>query len=192
MLETLEMRWFKAGAIPQSVQQWFEQTCAGTWVGQAQTRTDWYLRPIAPCDYFNLKFREGRLEMKWRQEKLATFYLHQNWEGVVEKWVKWLCEEESLKAFFPEDSVWAAVEKTRQQRQFVLSLETACNLELTQLRVQNQQWWSLGLESTGDIDSLHAIALQVSQNCPETLTHAEAAAYPHWLWQKSLPVSATL
>lgn len=189
MLQTLEMRWFKAGEIPPSLHQWFQQTCAGTWLGEAQTRTDWYLRPIAPCDYFNLKFREGRLEIKWRQEELAKFYLHQNCEAVVEKWVKWLCEEESLKGFSPEEQVWIPVEKTRQQRQFILSLDTFCNLELTALRVQNQHWWSIGLESTGNLESLHAIALQVSQNCPETLTDADAAAYPHWLWQKLFPRS---
>ncbi|MFP4135356.1 MAG: hypothetical protein ACLFQP_06910 [Halothece sp.] len=187
MLQTLEMRWFKPGEIPQSLRQWFESHCAGTWLKQAPTRTDWYLRPIAPCDYFNLKFREQRLEMKWRQEKLATFNLHQQWQGSVERWVKWVCED--IKEFSPEDQVWVAVEKTRQQRQFILSLDTFCNLELTALRVQDQQWWSIGLETTGNLESLHAIALQVSQNCPETLTDAEAAAYPHWLWQKVFPSS---
>ncbi|QDZ40697.1 hypothetical protein FRE64_12490 [Euhalothece natronophila Z-M001] len=184
MLKTLEMRWFKWGEIPLSLRQWFERDCAGTWLGTAQTRTDWYLRPIAPCNYLNLKFREGRLEMKWRQQALVKFSLHQQWEGVAEKWIKWLCEEESLKEFSPEDQVWVAVEKSRQQRQFILSLDSVCNIELTALRVQDQKWWTLGLECTGDLESLHTIALQVSENCPETLTDAEAAAYPHWLWQQ--------
>lgn len=181
MLKTLELRWFKRGKIPSSIEQWFNQDCPGKSLGNAQFRIDWYLEPIAPCDYLNIKFREGRLEIKWRQKQLAKIDLEGQWEGRVEQWVKWLCEEESFQDFLPEETAWIAVEKQRSQRQYVLSSESACHIELTQLKAKNQHWWTLGLESTGDRENLDAIAQQVSHSCPETFTEPENAAYPHWL-----------
>lgn len=184
MLQTLEMRWFKPGEIPVAVCQWFDQDCPGRLLGEAETRTDWYLEPIAPCDYLNIKFRQGRLEIKWRQMQFPQLSLEQQWQGRVEQWVKWLCEEATLQDFVPQGQAWIAVQKARSQRQFVISTDACCNLELTQLRVHNQNWWTMGLESTGDQESLHSIARQLSENCPETLTDQEAMAYPHWLSQQ--------
>lgn len=180
MLKTLEMRWFKQGDIPTSVREWFEKDC----MGNGESRTDWYLIPIAPCDYLNIKFRQGRLEIKWREKQYPTVNLNSQWQGIMEAWVKWLCEAESMEGFLPQHQGWVAVEKARSQRQIVLSPEACCNLELTQLRVKNQPWWTVGLESTGDEESLSAIAQQLSQTCPETLTEKDASAYPHWLAQK--------
>ncbi len=181
------MRWFKQGTIPSNIRQWFNNDCPGNLLEELDSRTDWYFQPIAPCDYLNIKLREGRLEIKWRQAQLAE--IDCGWQGTVEQWVKWLCQQDSIQGIGDEkgsleNTPWVAVEKTRSQRQFVLSLDTFCNLELTQLRVQDQYWWSIGLESTGDLDSLHAIALQVSETYPETLTGEEAFAYPHWLSRK--------
>jgi len=181
MLQTLEMRWFKPGHISESVYQWFNRDCPGTVLGEPEIRTDWYLEPIAPCEYLNIKFRQGRLELKWRQNQLGQLPLKQQWQGIVEQWVKWLCQAETLQTFVPEGQAWVAVQKTRSQRQLVLSSDAVCNLELTQLQVNAETWWTFGLESTGDQDSLGAIALQLSDNCPETLTQQEAAAYPYWL-----------
>lgn len=95
MLKTLEMRWFQWGDISPSVRRWFDNDCSGTGLGEAETRIDWYLEPIAPCDYLNIKFRQGRLEIKWRQKQFPKIDLEQQWEGIMEQWVKWLCEEES-------------------------------------------------------------------------------------------------
>ncbi|PSO49124.1 MAG: hypothetical protein BRC33_07935 [Cyanobacteria bacterium SW_9_44_58] len=184
MLQTLEMRWFKPGEIPVAVRQWFDQTCPGTHLGEAETRTDWYLEPIAPCDYLNIKFRQGRLEIKWRQMQFPQLSLQQQWQGRMEQWGKWLCEEATLQEFVPEGQAWIAVQKSRSQRQFVISADACCNLELTQLRVDNQNWWTLGLESTRDQESLHSIARQLSETCPATLTDQQAMAYPHWLFRR--------
>jgi len=187
MLTTLEMRWFKEGTIPSKIRQWFAHDCPGKLLEEQQIRTDWYFKPIAPCDYLNLKLREGRLEIKWREAQLAQ--IDCGWQGTVEQWVKWLCQQDSIQEIGKEqgsqqDTPWVAVEKTRSQRQFVLSLDTCCNLELTQLRVRNQYWWSMGFESTGNLESLHAIAREVSETYPEPLTEEEAFAYPHWLSYK--------
>lgn len=184
VLRTLEMRWFKQGEIPLAISRWFNQDCPGKRVQEAESRIDWYLQPIAPCDNLNIKFRQGRLEVKWREQQFPPVALAQQGQGRVEQWVKWLCEAESMQDFLPQDPAWVAVEKARLQRQFVLSPEAFCNVELTQLRVQEQNWWTFGLESTGDQDSLYQIVWEVGQNCPETFTKEDAAAYPHWLAQQ--------
>jgi len=181
MLRTLEMRWFKQGKIPTLISEWFQQKCPGTILGGTETRTDWYLQPIAPCNDLNIKFRQGRIEVKWREKQLTSVALHPQGEGRMEQWVKWLCEAESLQEFDPQDSAWVAVTKARLQRQWKLSSEAFCNVELTQLNVKDQNWWTLGLESTGDAQSLSEIAQAVSQTCPETFTQTDAAAYPYWL-----------
>ncbi|MDR9404874.1 MAG: hypothetical protein RI580_15710 [Halothece sp. Uz-M2-17] len=181
MLRTLEMRWFKRGEIPAVMNQWFKQACPGEVFGEAETRTDWYLQPIAPCNDLNIKFRQGRIEVKWREKQLTTVDLSSQGEGIMEQWVKWLCEAESLQDFYPQDSAWVAVEKARSQRQWELSSDAFCNVELTQLKVKDQNWWTFGLESTGDAKSLAKIAQAVSETCPEKFTEADAAAYPYWL-----------
>ena len=175
------MRWFKPGEIPTLINQWFKQVCPGQFLGEVETRTDWYLQPIAPCDYLNIKFRQGRIEVKWREKQLTQVNLYPPGEGIIEQWVKWLCEVESLQAFDPQDSVWIAVKKARLQHQWQLSSDAFCNVELTQLQVKDQNWWTLGLESTGDAESLSEIAQAVIETCPERFTKTNAAAYPHWL-----------
>ncbi|WP_235526439.1 hypothetical protein [Nostoc piscinale] len=81
MLTTIEVRWFYPGTIPTEIEEWFPQNCS------PEKREDWYL--YAPkCDYWGIKLRQERLEVKWRKAELGVLNVGELIEGRVEKWGK--------------------------------------------------------------------------------------------------------
>ncbi|MCT7986153.1 hypothetical protein NG796_23040 [Laspinema sp. A4] len=96
---------------------------------------------------------------------------------------------------------WRRVRKRRSQRFYQVQDATlepinsdrpgssGCSLELTQLAIADQPWWSLALEAYGPPDTLihtlKATATVLSASYPPEfpLTPAASFAYPHWLQQ---------
>jgi hypothetical protein len=187
MISTAELRWFSPGILPQGLTNWFTHTCPGEVKEWDQQRDDWYLLPYSPCDQLNLKLREGRLEIKWRKAQLDYVQFESLGEGQIERWCKWLCQDEEAEIHQPQGEdrgTWIKVTKTRSQR--VITLAHPVEIELTQLQVRDQDWWSVAFEVPGDDDTLdqtlQAVAQQVSQTYPQPyLKAAHAYAYPHWL-----------
>ncbi|PSO66255.1 MAG: hypothetical protein BRC41_01550 [Cyanobacteria bacterium QH_9_48_43] len=186
MFTTLELRWFKRGTPSAEVQDWFSHRCLGKLLGTAEEREDWYLTP--QCEYLNLKVREGRLDIKWRKAELGIHRFGNAWVGKMEKWAKWSCEYSTAESFFPtmaETEPWMRVKKVRQQRRVPLTSSQGCNVELTQLTVEGNAWWSLAFEAAEDNwnkSNLADIASQVSQTYQELELQAEDSyAYPYWL-----------
>lgn len=84
----------------------------------------------------------------------------------------------------PDDRVgkkpWVAVKKKRSQR-----LYKGIMFELTQLSVQNDDWWSIAFEgaeeNTNRLDSFVNIVSEVSQNHQGLeLLFDSSYAYPRW------------
>lgn len=177
MLTSAELRWFMRGALPQEIAQWFQQYEDVT---PPEEREDLYLY-VPENDYMGIKLRQGRLEIKWRKAELGILRFGDTVEGNAEKWGKWLCEDPTQESFQLQDDVstWVNVKKVRSQR-----LYETCAVELTELSVNGNDWWSLALEAVGDSSLLdmQTVASKVFQNYRALkLTAKDSYAYPRWL-----------
>ncbi|MBD2497609.1 hypothetical protein [Nostoc sp. FACHB-280] len=196
MLTTIELRWFYPGTIPTKIEEWFPQNCS------PEKRADWYL--YAPkSDYLGIKLRQERLEVKWRKAELGVLNFGELIEGKAEKWGKWMCSDSTGESFQPAtvfgNSTWVNVQKVRRLQYYQIlsdssvqavssneSIDNGCGVEITQLLIQEQSWWSLALEAFGEdsylLENLHLIASRVFNNYKGTqLIAVNSYAYPHWI-----------
>lgn len=182
MLTSLEIRWFYSGKLPKEISSWFKQDELDGQLQPPEEREDVYL--YSPeCENLGIKLRQGRLEVKWRQAELGVVRFGQV-EGKLEKWGKWLCEDSSAESFRPEDVVgpsWVSVLKVRSQR-----LYDTCGVELTQLNIRSNDWWSLAFETVGadasSMDKLQNTASLVFKTYGGTeLLERDSYGYPRWL-----------
>ncbi|PPS46027.1 hypothetical protein [Chroococcidiopsis sp. TS-821] len=199
MLTTAELRWFYPGKLPQHVSQWFEQEQLG-YLPPAEKREDIYLY-VPESDFVGIKLRQGRLEIKWRKAQLGDLQFGKI-TGNAEKWAKWLCEDASHESFQPQAVVgkkaWVKIKKVRTQHKYQLSPEReviaigidevsdrTCNVELTELEVDRDLWWSLAFEaSTTDeslLETLKYVAEWIFKSYPGELHRKNSYAYPTWL-----------
>lgn len=196
MLTSAELRWFKHGALPEGIAQWFQQYEG---VAPPEEREDLYLY-VPENDYMGIKLRQGRLEIKWRKAQLGILRFGDAVEGNAEKWGKWLCEDPTQESFQLQDvvSTWVSVKKRRFQRRYQFadalikvvgvneSITQGCNVELTQLRINDNEWWSIAFEAFGKeerlMNNLKSVASEVFQNYRDLeLLAKDSYAYPSWL-----------
>jgi hypothetical protein len=184
MLRSIELRWFYPGTIPTATNDWFNTEASGELVGTPETREDFYLQ-IPECEYLGVKLRQQRLEVKLRQSELGLLRFGESLEGKAEQWVKWMCEDDAAENLLPVDVVknkpWVKVKKVRSQRRYL-----NCNLELTQLNIQSNEWWSLGFETFGEdanlMEHLQTAASLVGENYRGMeMRSPDSYAYPKWL-----------
>jgi hypothetical protein len=184
MLTTLELRWFVRGTLPTEVEHWFNIDCPGERLGSPEAREDLYLY-TPDCGYLNIKLRQGSLEVKWRKAELGILQFGNGWEGNLEKWLKWICEDPDQQSMMPVNVVgekaWVGVKKVRSQRRY-----QGVTFELTQLNVRNHAWWSIAFETLAETanrsDRFETIVAQVSQTYQgPTLRGDFSFAYPAWL-----------
>lgn len=201
MLTSLELRWFCPGKLPRPVDQWFQQECPGQILQSPDERVDHYLY-IPDCDYMSVKLRQGRLEVKWRQQALGAIAPLAHAQGQSERWLKWMCtNDDGENLTFGEQRLtgpWLAVDKLRSQRKYRIHghgsftgvvvdepLERGCAVELTRLRLQAEDWWTIGFETFGSallLSDLQGLAQQVLQSYPgPTLELSNSWGYPEWL-----------
>lgn len=201
MLTTAELRWFNRGTLPAEIEQWFGQDCLGGERSRLEKREDVYLY-TPECEYLGIKLRQGKLEIKWRKAELGVVGFGDRVEGRAETWVKWTCEDPTAQMFKPAAVVgksWVSVKKVRSQRQYQVlpgesitavpvteSIAQGCTVELTQLDINGNAWWSLAFEAFGEDDCLmehlQAVASWVFKTYREPQLQAEDSyAYPSWL-----------
>lgn len=202
MLTTTEIRWFYSGTLPAEIQDWFNTDVLGEHHHPPEEREDVYLH-IPECEYLGIKLRQKRLEIKLRKAELDALRFGDNLEGKAEKWVKWSCEDPTAESLIPVDLVkkapWLTVKKVRCQRKYQVSYNTSlisvpvdraidrgCNVEITQLNIHDNAWWSLAFEAYGEdtnlIDNLKAVASWILKSYPIfKLQTQDSYAYPKWL-----------
>ena len=193
MLITLELRWFCRGTPPIEVEHWFSADCLGQLQESVEEREDLYLY-TPECDYLNIKLRQGNLEVKWRKAELGIRRFNPSWEGKVEQWLKWSCEDPTKQSIIAADLIgkrpWVAVKKRRRQRRFAVQrsqpLYQTLSCELTELNVKSDRWWSvaceMATEDANQIDEFENLVSQVSQTYQGLELLAENSyAYPRWL-----------
>lgn len=217
MQRTLEVRWFLEGVPPAAVQSWFESECPGELLSETpEIRQDLYflgdfgdwsrLKALNPhltrYEQLNLKLRQGNLELKLRQEALATQTFGNGsrsniWQGNLEYWHKWTEEElKSQNWFFPDsilERAWISVRKVRQQRSY-----RGVDSELTRLKIKNESWWTLAFEmlQTSDRHSQEsefeqAIDLVCQTYRGPQLSAANSYSYSRWLLELGKQINLT-
>ncbi|MFB2970121.1 hypothetical protein ACE1CD_14190 [Aerosakkonema sp. BLCC-F183] len=211
MLITSELRWFNRGKIPPEINDWFNADVFGEHYQLPEEREDIYLY-IPECEYLGIKLRQQRLEIKLRKAELDTLSLGDHIEGKVEKWVKWSCEDATAESLIPADALkaspWVSVKKVRSQRKYQVSAEASvtsvpvdkainegCNVEITQLDIKDNLWWSLALEAFGEdanlMYNLKTVAVWLFQTYPNfKLQLQNSYAYPKWLAFQPLNIAS--
>ncbi|MFB2839204.1 hypothetical protein [Floridanema evergladense] len=202
MLTTSEIRWFYQGEVAPAIKNWFTKDVLRENCQTFEQREDWYLR-IPGCEFLGVKLRQKQLESKLRVAELGVLYLSKNVIGSAEKWVKWSCDDPEAESLITSEVVakgeWVKVEKARSQIRYLIAddgsliptsttgtSQVGCNVELTQLIVDRDRWWSLGFETSGKSDDLmpilEAVTNKVFQTFPEEeLSLRNSYAYPKWL-----------
>ncbi len=200
MYATAEVRWFYRGPIPAQVGTWFERG-AGS-VEREPPRTDRYLW-LPDSDRLNIKLREGRIEIKRRVGEAKETAFCEQMTGMVEEWRKWSFElvrrDAPRSPATSPSSDWIAVRKERRLRtyqvkdgQTVVSQARreppaqGCELELTQVHISDQTWWTLAFEAFGDESTLRDTLLLVAGHVlsagePTPLSARDSHGYAAWL-----------
>ncbi|MBF1999999.1 MAG: hypothetical protein IGS38_04710 [Synechococcales cyanobacterium M58_A2018_015] len=198
MYPTMELRWFLPGPPPESIQNWF-QSIEGAATNEAN-REDRYLS--LPLATLGIKQRQDAIEIKQRIAKGKVQRLTKGIKGQVEQWVKWsfpLDGQQSQPNLTLPPGTWITIQKSRQLKRYGVlpdgtvtamadseTAEQSCTLELTNLWLAEQQWYSLGLEASGPEDHLGETLMQVTQavfsgSDAPLLKGKDSYGYPKWL-----------
>lgn len=186
MWTTLEIRWFSPGQIPSSMQTWWHQDCFTPLPCPLERRTDVYLvLPHRPD--LGIKKRQGKIEIKQRSAELGFIPINNNLVGQAEQWTKAIYTQSQLDYFLIQNQLshflWLQVEKERQQKIF-----QGCTVEMTQLKVAKQNWWTFAFEQliespeTQNIEGWEVLVQGILQDldlCQNPELHS--CGYPQWL-----------
>lgn len=159
---SIEIRWFLNDPETRKIAiEWFKKI--GGKLDNPEVRTDFYL-PRSYKNSLGLKFRvfenEPKIEVK---EKLDTFEIADaKGIGVVEVWNKWrfsldVKDKESAEINNGKTE-WVRMEKSRLLIKYemlpdnkfqivVKNVDSACNVEITDIKIGDKEWWTLGFET---------------------------------------------
>lgn len=199
---SLEVRWILPGSLDMAVAEWF----AG-FPSEAESREDAYFLDPG-MDRLSVKVRGGRLlEVKAFGGSPGILESGGRARGRMQYWRKWSVP---VRPPVPggadldggDPAGWKRVRKQRRTSRFSLSDgqvtvpagnlagEPRCAVELTEIRVHHQDWWSLGLEATGPADLLGPVLLAAAglvftQPLPSgvDLGVQDSTSYAEWLGQ---------
>ena len=195
---SLEVRWIFPGQIETAVAEWF-----GRFPAETQSREDTYLvdpqlRGVA------VKVRGGvALEVKVYRGSPGILDLPGRARGRLQSWQKWSFPTSPDRQDSGDLAGWRPVRKRRRISRFTPAggpvmvqgagpgPQPRCAAELTEVRISDQDWWTLGLEATGSGDVLRsalqaAAALVFAQAMPSDVELGldESRSYAEWLSQR--------
>ena len=194
-VRSLEVRWIFPGPLTAAVARWFGRFPAGV-----ESREDTYLLdPRLPG--LSVKVRGGRaLEVKVFQGSAGMLEVAGRARGRMESWQKWSFPCRSLSQRRADPASWRPVCKKRRISRFssaggqMVALaagpgdERRCEVELTEVRTGDQDWWTLGFEATGPADLMRGqlqatAALVFAQALPRGAQPSpdESSSYAQWL-----------
>jgi hypothetical protein len=193
-VRSLEARWIFPGQMETAVAAWLERFPA-----EIQSREDTYL--VDPqLRGLSVKIRGGTaLELKVYRGSPGILDLPGRARGRMESWQKWSFPFSPLGQDSGDLAGWTPVRKRRRisrispvtARAPGLGLEPRCQVELTEVRIPGQDWWTLGFEVTGPADVLHSAlqataALVFAQALPGSVEPGldKSRSYMEWLCQR--------
>jgi hypothetical protein len=197
-VDSLEMRWIVPGQLPSAVREWFERFPAGT-----ETRQDAYL--VQPrLRGLSVKLRDVRaLDVKSYLGSPGILDLPGGGRGRLESWRKWSFPTGLPGRSGADPPGWVVVGKSRRGSWFSLAGRqdptrvrpsagpAGCMVELTEVWVRGEAWWTVGFEATGAERLLrgaveHAAGLVFAQALPPGVQFSpdNSQSYAHWLGQR--------
>jgi hypothetical protein len=192
---TLEVRWIHRGPLPEAMIGWL-----GPFGDRIERREDRYLVDPVASD-LGVKIRDAvQLDLKAFRGSRAELRVPGALRGRLELWEKWSFPLHA-SALPPADAAgWLALEKIRRRRSFRVDdhdvverpVDEAelpgCAIELTEVVLGQGRWWTLGLEATGDpetlgrkLDAAVARLFREPSPDPKLLDLRHSMSYPRWL-----------
>jgi hypothetical protein len=202
-VRSLEVRWIFPGQLEATVAGWFGQFAA-----TSESREDIYL--LAPeLPGLSVKLRGGQaLEVKVYRGSAGILEVARRARGRVESWQKWSFPFSPLRHGSGDLGGWRPVRKSRRISRFSLvsgqivmggtgpSHQARCGVELTEVRLGSQDWWSLGFEAIGPADLLRGtlkatVAFVFARPMPSGIEPSldESRSYAEWLSQRLAPTA---
>jgi hypothetical protein len=195
MDDTLEVRWFVDGAPPDPVVDWIHSLGAEA----ESTRTDLYL--VSDDPGMNVKLREGKVQTKHRMGDRTPITFADAVHGVQERWVKWSFPTvEQHHDLFNDDptGLWVPVNKERIRLEIdpdeqaevldhmIESNPAEAKIELTEIRAEGQQAWTICMEAEGRPKALPGTLQQMGnylfgQGTPPSLSKDDSYGYARWI-----------
>ena len=198
MLESIEIRWFYRGHVPNRLHELFSNSNLQT---EPESRTDYYLL-IGNCDNLGIKLRNSRLEIKWLKKREHFDLPEKNIEGKQERWIRWEWNDtnsfnEVLRFIqVNKDNPWVKIDKKRVQKKFSIidnslveisgeNIHFDFSIELTQLKVYEHPWWSFGIDTFQNKNIVHFFIQLFEQYSDEefrkNLKSTSSYGYPEWI-----------
>jgi hypothetical protein len=195
---TLEVRWIFAGQLEAAVAGWF-----GRFPAQTESREDTYL--LDPrLRGLSVKVRGGgALEVKVYRGSPGILEVAGRARGRLASWQKWSFPFSPPGPGRGERAGWRPVRKRRRISRFSRASsqiearvpgpgqQPECGVELTEIRVRGQDWWSLGFEATGPAGLLRnelqaTAALVFAQALPGGMEPGtdDSRSFAEWLYQQ--------
>jgi hypothetical protein len=197
-VRSLEVRWIFPGQLEAAVAGWFGRFPAGT-----ESREDTYLLdPQLPG--LSVKVRGGgALEVKVYRGSPGILEVAGRARGRMESWQKWSFPFSPPSHDSGDPAGWRPVRKTRRISRFSLASgpvlvrapglgqEPGCAVELTEIRMRDQDWWSLGFEATGpasllrgELEATAALVFALALPGGVELSPDESRSYAEWLGRR--------
>ena len=191
-VRSLEVRWIFPGQLAGGMAGWF-----GRFPAETRVLEDIYLLdPHLPG--LSVKVRgERALEVKVYRGSPGSVEVAGRANGRLESWQKWSFPHGPPSRDDGDQAGWRQVNKRRRICWFSratgvgatgLGEESGCAVELTEVQVDGEAWWTLGFEATGPANvlrgELDAAAAQVfAQALPGGLELGldDSMSYAQWL-----------
>ena len=195
-VRSLEVRWIFPGQLETAVAGWF-----GRFPAVMESREDTYL--LDPqLRGLSVKVRGGgALEVKVYRGSPGILEVAGRARGRLEAWQKWSFPFSPPRPHSGDPVGWRPVRKRRRITRFSLASgpiaapvpgpggEPRCEVELTEVRTRDQDWWTLGFEATGPTSLLRSAleataALVFTQALPSGMPPGpdESRSYTEWLF----------
>lgn len=196
-IRSLEVRWILPGQLAAAVAGWFGRFPASTKVVEDVYLLDPHLPGLS------VKVRGRRaLEVKAYRGSPGLLEVSARARGRLESWQKWSFPHGSPSHDSGDPVGWRLVSKRRRISWFSLAGQPGpvprdwasspgCAVELTEVDVRGEAWWSLGFEATGPAETLRgeldaAAALVFAQGLPGGMELGldDSTSYGQWLRQR--------
>jgi hypothetical protein len=143
-VSSLEVRWILPGQLDMAVAGWFARSDP-----ESDPREDAYL--VDPdVGGLSVKVRGGRaLEVKQFRGSPGILDFPGRARGRMQYWQKWSFPFDPSGQDTGDPGGWRRIRKQRRISRFTVVDEVRCAVELTEVGVHYQDWWSLGFEATG-------------------------------------------
>ncbi|MGZ6546368.1 MAG: hypothetical protein ACXVEI_13775 [Actinomycetota bacterium] len=196
---TLEVRWIHPGRVPDAMIGWL-----GPFADQIERREDRYLVDPSNPD-LGVKIKGAvQLDLKAFRGSPGELVVPGGGRGRLEIWEKWTFPLDEHGHPPADSSGWLTLQKRRRRRSFRLVDERAverpvseadlpgCTVELTEVAIGEETWWSLGIEAGGRSETLdaalHATAASLFQGPSPRgirLDLRDSMSYARWLGTRS-------